>query len=528
MTATLPSRPRHHRPDTHRLAEGEQVVVVGFGPVAGRFLDEMLPEVEAGRVGLTVVGAETEPAYNRVLVGEHAVGRVSQAELSLTDAAELRAAGVRVLLGTSVTGVDRAERVVRAVGPSGAVVMLPFDRLVLVTGADPTLPATPGLSEGGRLIPGATPLRDLADAAVVRRARDRGDRVVVWGGGVLGVEASLALGEEGCPATLVHRGGWPMGAAVSETAGRLLARSLAGQGVELVGEADVIGVERDEDGAFAGLHLDGGRVVRGDLLVVSCGVRPRVDVARTAGLRTARGVRVGHDLAADVAGRIFAIGDCADLHCDDAGCAICGGARHLVGLIGPGWQQADWLARKCADELAGVAPEPSWTPTRPAALRLKSHTIEFVTAGQCGGPLWSAGSDPARVVEWADGSAGTFVRLDLRADRSIAGYQVLGLPRTAAEVGLMYERHTPVPADASVLLRLDALDIARPRAAEFSPASTVCQCAGVAHATISEAVEQGAATVDAVRMATRAGSGCGTCRRDVEAIIAAAKEKSVA
>ena len=65
MTTTLPSRPRHHRPDTHRLAEGEQVVVVGFGPVAGRFLDEMLPEVEAGRVGLTVVGAETEAQVRR-------------------------------------------------------------------------------------------------------------------------------------------------------------------------------------------------------------------------------------------------------------------------------------------------------------------------------------------------------------------------------------------------------------------------------------------------------------------------------
>ncbi|MEO8282787.1 MAG: NAD(P)/FAD-dependent oxidoreductase, partial [Pseudarthrobacter sp.] len=77
----------------------EQIVIVGFGPVAARLIDELLPALRAGYVRLTVVGEEAEAAYNRVLVADLGVGRTTAEALALSDAAALIADGVHVRLG---------------------------------------------------------------------------------------------------------------------------------------------------------------------------------------------------------------------------------------------------------------------------------------------------------------------------------------------------------------------------------------------------------------------------------------------
>jgi assimilatory nitrate reductase electron transfer subunit len=86
----------------------ERIVVVGFGPVAARLVDELLPAVRSGLVQLLVVGQETEAAYNRVMVAELGVGRTTAEALSMVDATELAADGVEVRLGVTVKRIDRA------------------------------------------------------------------------------------------------------------------------------------------------------------------------------------------------------------------------------------------------------------------------------------------------------------------------------------------------------------------------------------------------------------------------------------
>mgnify|MGYP000055867449 FL=1 len=88
----------------------EQIVIVGFGPVAARLVDELLPAVRSGKVGLTVVGEEAEAAYNRVLVADLGVGRTTAEALALSDAAELTAQGADIRLGVRVKRVDRARQ----------------------------------------------------------------------------------------------------------------------------------------------------------------------------------------------------------------------------------------------------------------------------------------------------------------------------------------------------------------------------------------------------------------------------------
>ena len=77
-------------------------MLVGYGPVGARFVEELLPAVRVGLVQLTVVGAEAAEAYNRVLVAEYAVGEAERESLEVTDAEEAREAGERILTATTV------------------------------------------------------------------------------------------------------------------------------------------------------------------------------------------------------------------------------------------------------------------------------------------------------------------------------------------------------------------------------------------------------------------------------------------
>ncbi len=120
----------------------ERIVVVGFGPVAARLVDELLPAVRSGLVQLLVVGQETEAAYNRVMVAELGVGRTTAEALAMADAAELEADGVRVRLGVKVKRIDRArQNVALSDGTTEH-----YDRLVFATGSRPVIPNLTGLN----------------------------------------------------------------------------------------------------------------------------------------------------------------------------------------------------------------------------------------------------------------------------------------------------------------------------------------------------------------------------------------------
>ena len=221
----------------------ERVVVVGFGPVAARFIDVLEPSVVSGALQLTVIGSEADAAYNRVLVADVGVGRTSPSAIGLSDADRLASLGAEVLLGTGVRRIDRARRQVLL--DDGTV--RPYDRLVLATGARPVIPYLAGLNPDPlhpALPDGVTALRDLADARVLRAVVERRGDVVILGGGILGLEAALAAAEEGARVTVVHHGDYPLARNIDDGGGLVLASVLRSQGVRLVSGAKAVGLEQ--------------------------------------------------------------------------------------------------------------------------------------------------------------------------------------------------------------------------------------------------------------------------------------------
>jgi assimilatory nitrate reductase electron transfer subunit len=533
-----------------------RIVLIGYGLVGARFVDELLPEVSAGRIALTVVAGEPVEAYNRVLVAEYAVGNADLDAMLVGDRQAAEAAGARVLLGVAATSIDRDARVVRCANGDE----LPYDRVVLATGSRANTPTLDGVERHRRdlaslekyattlvarddaLPEGITALRDLDDAQrVLEAVRDR-RRIIVLGAGVLGLELALAAAHAGAQVCVVHHGPIPMPRNLDRGGGHVLRSALRRTGITVVAHsrAEAVGFRTDDDGTrrFDMLVTADGKQLRGDLLVLSCGVSPRNELATLAGLRTAVGVVVGPDLRSWTDPDVYAIGDCAQVVERTEATA---GRRDLpgapAGLVAPGWRQASWLASALTAEAAArvagdEAPHPDATGSTPlpaerdAIVMLKAEHVDVVAVGDVSADPWDddALAPRRRVAQWADPEHLRYVKM-VTDGGVLTGFACVGMPRTAAELTLLYDRGGELPADRSLLLRFDGPDYDPATDADaFAPESTVCWCNGVTVGRIEESAACGNTTVECVGRDTRAGTGCGGCRSRIADVLARAAE----
>jgi assimilatory nitrate reductase electron transfer subunit len=531
-----------------------RLIVIGYGPVAARLVEGLLPAVRSGRFDVTVVGAESDDAYNRVLLAEYAAGRADRARLDITDTQAAEAAGVVVRRGEAVVTVDRIRQQVTL--DSGDT--LGYDRLVFATGARANLPSLVGMERSrrdrrslarsaGRLDSGAealpagiVALRDLRDAERVRAAVQEGQRIVVLGAGVLGMEIALAATEGGASVVAVFHGDIPMARQLDSGGGRALRRAARDSGVTMAphSRAESIQFRLDTDGRehFDAVVCADGKIVAGDLLLLSCGVGARMELAIDAGLEVASGILVDEELRSWSDPDIFAIGDCAQVaaHGSRQPDGRVPGAPS--GLIGPGWRQADWLAARLSSEGArtgaglrtaarGTAGTTEPTNTagldaeRPVVVMLKAEGIDLVSGGDITADPWDE-TGPRETTVWADPARGSYVKM-VTTDGVLDGFVSVGLPRAGAELTLMFERGSVLPADRSALLRLDAPDAGASLTSDpHDPDATVCWCNGVAVHQITAAIADGADTVEEVGACTRAGTGCGTCKGRISELLA--------
>ncbi len=449
------------------------IVIVGNG-MAGHRLAQGLRRRDPG-LGVTVLGAEPRPAYNRVLLSAVLAGTTP------AEAVELPDPGVDVRLGTRVVAIDTGRRSITLADDTA----VPYDELILATGSRAVIPPVAGLARAsGKPADGVATFRTVDDCdRIAELARD--GPVAVLGGGLLGVEAARGLAGRGVEVTLVHLAGHLMERQLDAGAGAVLASVLEGIGVRVR-----LGV-----GAVAWtpghLTLGDGDVLDVAGVVVTAGVAPRTRLARAAGVAVARGVLVNDQLATSASG-VHAIGECAE-------------HRGLVhGLVGPCWEQADVLA----DVLTGTA---SRYQGSPMITRLKALGVDLAAMG-------SLDTEGAEVVSVADVARGRYGALTVR-DGRIAGAVLLGLPEATGPVIQLHDTGALAPADRFALL----LGRAAPGGATDSPAqlparAAVCRCNGVTKGDLVAAWRGGARDVVALAGVTRATTGCGSCAPAVEGI----------
>lgn len=363
----------------------KRLVVVGNGMAACRLLEE-LTRLAPDLYQITVVGDEPFAGYNRVMLSPLLGGGTDEKTITTHPHQWYRDRNIRLITGTPVVAIHRRRRQVE----TAAGHLLDYDRLLLATGAAPRQLPVEGVT-----LDGVVSFRDLYD---VRRLLSlSAARVVVVGGGFLGLEAADALVKQGHDVTLVHSRGHLLNQQLDESAGHRLQQDLEARGLKFVMQARTQSIEDNGQGAVAAVHLADGQRLPADYVVQAVGIVPRAELAASAGLTVNQGVRVDDTLQTfDPA--IYAIGECVEHR------------ERTFGLVAPLYEQAS----VCASHLAELGHRCYLYAD--SATRLKISGIDLVSCGDFLGNR-DKGKDQGETLQL--NLPGSYRRVQIRDNRVV-------------------------------------------------------------------------------------------------------------
>lgn len=274
------------------------IVILGAGQAAASMAAKLRASGHQGAI--TVIGDEPLPPYQRPPLSKaYLLGQMDQDRLTLRGPEWWAENDVTLRLDEPATGIDRARQVV--VTGKGEY---PYDALALTLGASPRrLPA----AMGGHL-PGVHVVRSIADIDGLQPALTPGRRLVVIGGGYIGLEAAAVARKLGLEVTLVEAAPRILGRVAAPETAAMIRDLHAAHGVQIIegtGIARICGPE-----AASGVDLADGRHLPADLVICGIGITPETALAEASGLTIENGI------ATDARGRcsdpaIWAAGDCA-------------------------------------------------------------------------------------------------------------------------------------------------------------------------------------------------------------------------
>ncbi|CAN5457206.1 FAD-dependent oxidoreductase [soil metagenome] len=274
------------------------IVIVGAGHGGANVAALLRQRGFAGSV--TLIGDEPGSPYQRPpLSKDYLKGAMADVDLLIKPEDFYDTQHVTTRWGTRVAGLDVASR--RVLLGSGEAV--PYDALVLATGAAPrTLPA-PGAD-----LPGVHYLRTHADARRLGTALVPGKRLVIIGGGYVGLEVAASARHLGCEAVVLEREERALARVASVQLSDFLTARHAEQGTSVITGADVVSLRAGPDGSVGSVLLADGSEIACDVVLVGVGAVPRTELAVAAGLACEQGVCVDDRGRTSVAG-VYAVGD---------------------------------------------------------------------------------------------------------------------------------------------------------------------------------------------------------------------------
>jgi nitrite reductase (NADH) large subunit len=364
----------------------ESLVIVGNGMAAARLVDE-LAKAALGRYAIAVIGAEPRLAYNRVLLSSVLAGETASHEIELKPANWWRDRGVTLKYGCAVDEIDVGRRELKIAHEES----IGFSKLVLATGSSALRLNVPGAE-----LPGVNTFRDSRDVDLLLALASAKKRVVVVGGGLLGLEAAYGLAKAGASVTLVHLMDRLMERQLDAPAGALLKSLVEKKGINVLlnaSTARIVGQRRVE-----GVELTDGRCMDADAVIFAAGIRPNVALAKDAGIPVNRGIVVDDRMQTGTE-NIFALGECAEHR------GIC------YGLVEPAYEQA----RVLAQHLAGRRAEYQGSVV---ATNLKVSGVSVFSAGEF------LGNDRSDAIVLNDFKGGTYKKLVIEDGRLIGAVLV--------------------------------------------------------------------------------------------------------
>lgn len=395
---------------TKRAAAPETKYLIIGNSAGGIAAAEAIREID-GEGAIAIVSDEPYFAYSRPLISEYLAGERSLDSMLLRPVDFYERNKIEAILGMRIAGVDFGRKLVDL--EDGRT--LAWRKLLLATGGSPIVPRVKGAQREGVFT-----FTTLQDAEKLGQAVNRGARVVIIGGGLIGISLARALVHRGVAVVMVELMDRVLGTALDAEASRLVEEALRAKGIEVVlGQTAKEIVGRPQDGRrVGGVTLKDGRTIACDGVVFAIGVAPRVELVAGSAVPVNRGIVVDRRMRTSCRD-VYACGDAAEAY----------DFVHKTNRLIPVWPNAVHGGRVAGYNMAGRRTRYDGSTGMNA---LNCFGLSAVAAGLVDGK-----DDPTCEVLAKSGGNGTYRRIVLRNNRIVGMVFVGDIERSGVVFGLM-------------------------------------------------------------------------------------------
>lgn len=276
--------------------KNKKIVILGNGIAgfsAAKEIRKYQPDTE-----IVMISDENEMPYLRPLLTKSYIRTFQRQNILIKEDGWYQTQGIRMLRGKKIESILTAEQMVLLEDGSKES----YDACIYALGAHNFIPPFSGAEQAG-----VHSIRTIEDLNRIRSGLAVAEHAVIIGGGVIGLEMAWEITQMGCHVTILEVGSRLMGRLIDEQSAGLLSEIITKKGLNVY-----TGVQVEEltgNGYVTGVRLADGRWFSASLVVISCGIRANIEVARKSGLYCDRGVIVSDRLETSIPG-IFAAGDC--------------------------------------------------------------------------------------------------------------------------------------------------------------------------------------------------------------------------
>ncbi|SEW27647.1 ferredoxin-nitrate reductase [Chitinophaga sp. YR573] len=453
----------------------QRIIIIGAGAGACGFVKSYRPLNNTDEI--IVFSKEDLPFYNRVMLPDYISGTQQWEQLvKMTDSEETDF-NITLHRGVSVLQIDRENKTVT---DSNGLVH-EYDVLILAMGSRASvLRDTPPLK-------GIFTMRNRRDAdAFIKHIDPAKGKVMIAGGGLLGIELAASLREMDIDVAVIQRSSKLMDRQLDRLGGQLLYEELTDRGIEILYNDEIERFTGSKQ--LDGIRLKSGRQIDCQAVVLSIGTTPNIELAQASELTCKRGVVVNEYLqTSDPA--VYAIGEIAEFN------------GTLYGITAAAEQQAAVVARHLSGDITGYYQGTLFMNI------LKMHGTDLCSLGMVETP-----DDPAyEEVVFIDKSKRYYKKCLIHNDRLI-GAILIGDKSEFLEFKDLIANKIELSDKRLELLRSG-------KKGEPVIGKLVCSCGSVGEGNITGKIKEGCTSLEKVCQATGAGMGCGSCRPEVQAIL---------
>lgn len=456
----------------------QKIIIIGAGAAAFHFITNYR---ELNKIDEIVVFSKEEtPFYNRVQLPDYVNNHKSWNDLLRANDEELQTYNVKIHTNNKIIRIDRNSKTVT----DNNNLKHNYDLLLIATGSSANPPINIPSNKSGLFT-----IRSREDADRLKKRSKSTDKVLIIGGGVLGLEMASSLYETGAKIEIVHRTRSLMERQLDDISSELLGNLIQSKGIKIHYNDEVDKVLHNELNDEYEIKLRSGVELKANSVIFAIGTRPNIGLANKAELDTRFGVKVNKYLQTSDKS-IFAMGEIAEFE------------GMLYGITSAAEEQAKIVANFISGDITSYYKGSTFVSI------LKFPEIELCALGTS---ITPESKDYEEIV-FMDKSAHYYKKCVVKNDR-LVGAILLGDKAEYNEYKKLIDSGMELSDTRLKLLRSNA---------EVKPVKgrVVCSCNNVGEGNITDEIENGSTEVSTICQNTGAGTGCGSCRPEITKIIA--------